>query len=114
MRLDQPAGRWVVGAAVLGSALAALDATVINLALPALGRDLHADFAGLQWTINAYTLTLAALILLGGSLGDRYGRRKLFVLGTLWFAGASLLCALAPTIELMVEARLRARPVPYR
>ena len=82
LRLDAPAGRWVVAAAVLGSGLASVDATVVNLALPALGRDLHADFAGLQWTINAYTLTLAALILLGGSLGDRYGRRKIFVLGT--------------------------------
>jgi hypothetical protein len=105
LRLAAPAGRWVVAAAVLGSGLASVDATVVNLALPALGRDLHADFAGLQWTINAYTLTLAALILLGGSLGDRFGRRKIFVLGTLWFAGTSAVCALAPTIELLVAAR---------
>jgi EmrB/QacA subfamily drug resistance transporter len=82
-----------------------MDATVVNLALPALGRDLHADFAGLQWTVNAYTLTLAAFILLGGSLGDRFGRRRIFVLGTLWFAAGSALCALAPSIEVLVAAR---------
>jgi EmrB/QacA subfamily drug resistance transporter len=95
----------VLVAAVLGSGIAAVDATVVNLALPALGRDLHADFAGLQWTINAYTLTLAAFILLGGSLGDRYGRRHIFVLGTLWFAAASALCAFAPSVEVLVAAR---------
>jgi len=105
LRLDEPSGRWVVAAAVLGSGIAAVDATVVNIALPALGSDLHAGFSGLQWTINGYTLTLAALILLGGSLGDRYGRRRIFVLGTLWFAVASALCALAPNIETLVAAR---------
>ena len=105
LRLADPAGRWLVAAAVLGSSLAAVDATVVNVALPALGSDLHAEFNGLQWTITGYTLTLAAFILLGGSLGDRYGRRRVFVLGTVWFALASALCALAPNIEVLVAAR---------
>ena len=105
LTLSEPSGKWVIAAAVLGSGVAALDATVVNIALPALGRDLHAEFDGLQWTINGYTLTLAALILLGGSLGVRYGRRRMFVLGTLWFAVASALCALAPSIEVLVAAR---------
>jgi EmrB/QacA subfamily drug resistance transporter len=105
VRLGEPTGRWVLVAAVLGSGLAGIDATVVNVALPALGRDLHAGFAGLQWTINGYTLTLAALILLGGSLGDRYGRRRVFLVGVVWFALASALCALAPTIEVLIAAR---------
>src|SRR5207253_459029 len=105
LTLSSASGRWVVVAAVLGSGMAALDATVVNIALPELGRDLHAGFDGLQWTINGYTLTLAALILLGGSLGDRFGRRRIFVIGTLWFAVASALCALAPSIEILVAAR---------
>jgi EmrB/QacA subfamily drug resistance transporter len=90
---------------VLGSSLAMLDSTVVNVALERIGTDLDADFAGLQWTINAYTLTLAALILLGGSLGDRLGRRRVFVFGVVWFAAASLLCGLAPNIEMLVAAR---------
>src|SRR5438270_5211996 len=85
--------------------MAGVDATVVNIALPALGLDLHAGFDGLQWTINGYTLTLAALILLGGSLGDRFGRRRIFIIGTVWFALASALCALAPSIEMLVVAR---------
>ncbi len=92
-------------AAVLGSGVALLDSTVVNVALPTLGRDLGANFADLQWTVNGYTLTLAALILLGGALGDRFGRRRIFVLGTVWFGVASLLCALAPNIEALVAAR---------
>jgi EmrB/QacA subfamily drug resistance transporter len=105
VRLGEPSGRWVLVAAVLGSGMAGIDATVVNVALLALGRDLHAGFAGLQWTINGYTLTLAALILLGGSLGDRYGRRRVFVIGVGWFALASALCALAPTIQVLIAAR---------
>ena len=103
--LSEPAGRWVLVAAVLGSALAGIDATVVNVALPRLGEDLGAGFSGLQWTVNAYTLTLAALILLGGALGDRYGRRRVFVVGVAWFAVASTLCALAPTIGWLIAAR---------
>lgn len=105
LRLGEASGRWVLLAAVLGSALAGIDATVVNIALPAIGADLHAGFAGLQWTINAYTLTLASFILLGGSLGDRYGRRRVFLVGVGWFALASALCALAPTIAALIGAR---------
>jgi EmrB/QacA subfamily drug resistance transporter len=106
VRLGEASGRWVIFAAVLGSGMAMLDATVVNVALPALGDDLGAGMGGLQWTLNGYTLTLASFILLGGSLGDRFGRRRVFVIGTVWFAAASLLCGAAPTIELLVAARL--------
>jgi EmrB/QacA subfamily drug resistance transporter len=105
LRMSQAAGRWVLVAAVLGSGMTFLDSTVVNVALPALGRDLGASLAGLQWTVNAYALTLAALILLGGSLGDRYGRRRVFVVGAAWFAMASLLCGVAPDIGVLVAAR---------
>lgn len=100
-----PTGRWLLAAAVLGSGLAALDATVINVALPAIADDLDADLAGLQWILNGYLLTLAAFLLLGGSLGDQYGRRRVFVVGVVWFAGASLLCGLAPSVPVLVAAR---------
>ena len=106
LRLDSAQGRWVLTAAVLGSGVVLLDGTVVNVALPALGRDLGADFAGLQWTVNGYLLSLAALILLGGSLGDRFGRRRLFVIGTVWFGVASLLCGLAPDVRTLVAARV--------
>ncbi|HEX2507758.1 MAG TPA: MFS transporter, partial [Miltoncostaeaceae bacterium] len=92
-------------ATVLGSGMAFLDATVVNIALPAIGEDLDASLAGLQWTVNAYALTLAGLILIGGSLGDHLGRRRVFVWGVAWFAVASLLCAVAPTIETLIAAR---------
>ncbi|MEU0519493.1 MFS transporter [Streptosporangium sp. NPDC006007] len=105
IRLSSASGRWVLLTTVLGSGMAMLDGTVVNVALPALGADLKADMAGLQWTVNAYTLTLAGLILLGGSLGDRYGRRKVFLIGVVWFAIASALCGLAPTIETLIAAR---------
>ncbi|WP_218609591.1 DHA2 family efflux MFS transporter permease subunit [Pseudonocardia sp. KRD291] len=105
MRLGTPAGRWVLLACVLGSGMAMLDSTVVNIALSRIGADFDASFAGLQWTINAYTLTLAGLILLGGSLGDRFGRRRVFLTGAVWFAVASLLCGLAPSIEVLVAAR---------
>jgi EmrB/QacA subfamily drug resistance transporter len=100
------AGRWVLLATVLGSSLAFVDATVVNIALPMIGADLHAGAAGLQWIVIGYSLSLAALILLGGSLGDRYGRRRVFLLGVGWFATASLLCGLAPTIDLLIAARV--------
>jgi EmrB/QacA subfamily drug resistance transporter len=106
MRLDSASGRWLLAVAVLGSGIAFLDATVVNVALPHIGRDLHASTSTLQWILNAYTLTLASLILLGGSLGDRYGRRRIFVAGTGVFTIASLLCAVAPNAELLVAARL--------
>jgi EmrB/QacA subfamily drug resistance transporter len=100
-----PRGRAALIATVLGSSMTMLDGTVVSVALPAIGRDLDAAIAGLQWTVNGYTLTLAALILLGGSLGDRLGRRRVFLVGTVWFAAASLLCALAPNLLVLVLAR---------
>ncbi|MEV4300237.1 MFS transporter [Microbispora rosea] len=105
IRLRSAPGRWVLLTTVLGSGMATLDGTVVNVALPALGRDLHAGMSGLQWTVNAYTLTMAALILLGGSLGDRLGRRKIFVTGVVWFALASALCGAAPNTPVLVLAR---------
>lgn len=105
LAFGQARSRWVLLATVLGSGLAFIDATVVNVALPRIGESLGAGMSGLQWTINAYTLTLAALILLGGSLGDRFGRRRLFLVGVVWFAVASLACGLAPNIETLVLAR---------
>lgn len=98
--------RWILAATVLGSGLVFLDATSSNVALPAIGSDLDAAVAGLQWTINGYTLTLASLILVGGSLADRFGRRKLFVVGTIWFAVASLLCGFAFSTVSLIGARM--------
>ena len=92
-------------ATVLGSGLAQLDGTVVNVALPRIGKDLHAGLTSLQWTLNAYTLTLSGLLLLGGSLGDRLGRRRIFVLGVVWFTVASVLCGAAPTAGLLVAMR---------
>jgi EmrB/QacA subfamily drug resistance transporter len=89
------AGRWVIGATVLGSGMAAIDATVIGIALPTIGRDFHASLGTLQWVVTGYTLTLASLLLLGGSLGDRFGRKRVFVIGVVWFALASAACAFA-------------------
>jgi EmrB/QacA subfamily drug resistance transporter len=104
-RMGTPTGRWVLLATISGSGMAMLDATVVNIALPSIGRDLGADFGTLQWIVNAYTLTLAALILLAGALGDHFGRRRIFLVGVVWFALASLLCGLAPTAEVLVAAR---------
>ncbi len=98
-------GRWVLMAALLGSGIAGIDATVVNVALPAIGESLGTGFSGLQWTVTAYTLTLASFILLGGSLADRFGRRKVFLIGVMWFAVASLLCGLAPGIGTLIAAR---------
>src|SRR5580700_3367034 len=106
LRMGTPAGRWVLVATVLGSGMALLDSTVVNVALPTIGRNLGASLAGLQWTVTAYTLTLAALILLGGSLGDRFGRRRVFLVGVVWFALASALCGFAPSIGVLIGARV--------
>lgn len=106
VRYGEPAGRWVLLATVLGSALAFVDATVVNVALPRIGAQLGGGAAGLQWTVDGYTLSLAALILVGGSLGDRFGRRRIFVAGAGVFGGASLLCGLAPSMGALVAARV--------
>ncbi|MFC1419406.1 MFS transporter [Streptacidiphilus cavernicola] len=98
-------GRWVLFTTVLGSAMALLDGTAVNVALPHIGADLHASLAALQWTVSAYLLTLAGLILLGGALGDRYGRRRVFLVGVVWFALASAGCGLAPDPWVLVAAR---------
>ncbi|MEU9213628.1 MFS transporter [Streptomyces sp. NPDC048415] len=105
VRISTPAGKWILLTTVLGSSMAMLDSTVVNVALPRIGRDLNASLAALQWTVNAYMLTLAGLILLGGSLGDHFGRRKVFVVGVVWFASASLLCGFAPNVGVLVAAR---------
>lgn len=99
-------GRWVLAVAVLGSGMAFLDGTVVNVALPAIGRDFDAATSSLQWILNGYLLTLASLILLGGSLGDRHGRRRIFAIGVSLFTAASLLCTVAPDLEALVAARL--------
>ena len=103
---ESPAGKWVLAVAILGSGLAFLDGTVVNVALPAIGSDLEAGTSSLQWILNGYLLTLASLILLGGSLGDRFGRRRIFVLGVGWFTVASLLCAVAPSADALIFARM--------
>ncbi|MEV0385768.1 MFS transporter [Nonomuraea sp. NPDC050643] len=105
VRLGERAGRWVLVVTAAGSGLVLLEATVVNVALPALERNLDASLAGLQWTVNAFTLTLSALILLGGGLGDRFGRRRVYLVGLVWFAVASLLCGMAPTLEWLVAGR---------
>ena len=103
--LSSAPGRWLIVVTVLASGMAFLDATAVQVALPSIGRELDATLSGLQWTVTGYTLTLASLILLGGSLGDRYGRRKVFVIGVCWFAGASLICGLAQNTGPLVAAR---------
>src|ERR1700712_1027196 len=104
--LKSPQGRGVLAATILGSGMAMLDGTVVNVALPRIGRDLHAGLTALQWTVNAYTLSLAGLLLLGGSLGDHLGRRRVYQIGVVWFMIASIGCALAPTAGLLIAMRL--------
>ncbi len=103
---ESGAGRWLLAVAVAGSGMAFLDSTVVNVALPDIGKDFNASTSALQWILNGYLLTLASLILLGGSLGDRYGRRRVFVLGVGFFTAASLLCTVAPSVEFLIGARL--------
>src|SRR5690348_8364901 len=97
---------WTLVATILASSMAFIDGTALNVALPALQKELHADGAQLLWIVNAYLLTLAALILLGGSLGDHYGRKRIFGLGIVIFALASLACGLAPTIGFLLIMRI--------
>lgn len=106
LRLSDAAGRWVLAATVLGSTVVFVTTTIVNVALPAIGSDLEAGIAGRQWIVTGYLLTLSALILLGGSLGDRFGRRRVFLIGTVWFAVTSVLCAVAPNLPVLVAFRL--------
>lgn len=103
--MGTPAARWILAAMILASGMAFLDGTVVNVALRAIGEDLDADLADLQWVVNAYLLLLAALILVAGSLGDLLGRRRVFLVGVVWFAVASVLCALAPNSLTLIVAR---------
>ena len=100
-----PAERWTLAATVVGSSMAFLDGTVVNVALSALQDELNATAAGVQWVVNAYALLLAALTLTGGALGDAYGRRKIYGLGVVIFALASLVCGLAPSLPVLIAAR---------
>ncbi len=106
LALSSAQGRWVVLATVLGTGMAMLDSTVVGIALPSIGRDFHGGVGTLQWVVTGYSLTLAAFLLLGGSLGDRYGRKRVFSIGVTWFALASALCGLAPTAGLLIAGRV--------
>lgn len=105
IRFGTPAARRIIAATVLGSGIAFLDGTIVNVALPTIGDDLGTSLGGLQWIANAYLVTLSALLLLGGSLGDRLGRRRMFVLGLAGFTVASLLCGAAPNTGALIAAR---------
>lgn len=105
MRYTSVAGRWIIATTVLGSAVAFLDSSVVNVALPTISRDLHTGLTDLQWISDAYLLTLGALIILGGSLGDRHGRRRMFVIGLVAFTAASAVCGLAPNAVVLIAAR---------
>jgi EmrB/QacA subfamily drug resistance transporter len=101
-----PRARVVLLTTILGSGMAMLDSTIVNIALPKIGAEFHASVAGLQWILNGYLLSLAALILVAGSLGDHYGRRRVFTFGVIWFGAASVLCGLAQSTEMLVAARV--------
>ena len=105
VRCDAARKRWVLVAAILGSSLAFVDGTVVNIALPAMQESLGASAAQVQWVVEAYALLLSALLLAGGALGDRYGRRRTFLAGIGLFALASLACALSPTVHVLIAAR---------
>src|SRR6202521_1664074 len=105
---EQPAttnGPWILAATILGSSMVFIDGTVVNVALPALQSALRANLANVQWVVESYALFLAALLLIGGSLGDLYGRRKIFVAGVVIFSVASAWCGLAPNIGQLIVAR---------
>lgn len=106
LRYGSAEGRWVITAAVLGSGVAFLDGSVVNSALPKIREDLGATLSGQQWVVTGYLLTLGSLLVVGGALGDRFGRRRLFVLGLMGFSVTSLLCGLAPNLSLLVIGRV--------
>src|SRR5713226_905818 len=98
-------GRWILAATILGSSMVFIDGTVVNVALPALQANLNATSVDVQWVVESYALFLAALLLLGGSLGDHFGRKRIYAIGVVVFAAASIWCGLAPTINQLVAAR---------
>src|ERR1700728_5233950 len=98
-------GRWILAATIFGSSMAFIDGTVVNVALPALQTSLHASVVGVQWVVESYGLFLAALILVGGSLGDLFGRRLMFMVGVAIFALASAGCGMASTIQQLIILR---------
>lgn len=106
VRYATTAGRWVLAATVLGSGMASIDATVVGIALPSIGRDLHTSLSELQWVVSGYLLTLCALLLPGGALGDQSGRRRVFNLGVVWFTIASAGCAVAPDAIVLILLRV--------
>ena len=105
IRWGTPAARWVIAATVLGSGIAFLDGTIVNVALRAIGQDLDTGVSGLQWTVDAYLVTLTALLLFGGALGDRFGRRRIFIAGLASFTVASVACGLAPDATVLAISR---------
>lgn len=106
VRYSSAAGRWVIAGTVLGSGMASIDATVVGIALPTIGRQMHASLGTLEWVVSGYTLTLAALLLPGGALGDRYGRRRVFIIGVAWFTITSALCSVAPNSTVLIITRI--------
>ncbi|MGH2953457.1 MAG: MFS transporter [Solirubrobacterales bacterium] len=106
LRYSSTRGRWALAAVILGSGVAFLESSVVTIALPEIGRDLDLELGGLQWVMNAYLLALSALIITGGSLGDLFGRRLVFVYGLIGFAATSLLCSAAPSGEVLIAARV--------
>jgi MFS family permease len=105
LTLRSSAGRRMLAASIVGSGAVFLEGTVVNVALPAMARDFHLGLEGVQWVINAYLLALGALTLLGGALGDRYGRRRLFTTGAFAFSVATVGCALAPSLPVLLVLR---------
>ncbi|MGH9095041.1 MAG: MFS transporter, partial [Acidimicrobiales bacterium] len=103
---DRRRRRVILACCSLSLFIVSLDATIVNVGLPSIQRDLHTDVAGLQWVLDAYLLVLASLLLLSGSLGDRFGRRRMFRIGLVTFGAGSLLCSLAPNVELLVASRM--------
>lgn len=105
LRFGSTAGRWTLAATVIGSGIALLDSTVVGIALPRIGVDFSVGVASLQWVVTGYALTLSSFLLVGGSLGDRLGRRRIFTFGVIWFGVASALCAASPNAPVLIVAR---------
>ena len=97
--------RWTLIATILASAMTFIDGTAVNVALPALQADLHATMTDVQWVVEAYTLFLSALILVGGAMGDQFGRKRVFLFGVVSFTAASIFCGLAPSPRVLIIAR---------